>query len=181
MRRNAIICLLILLTACAQMARQRGVIDPGANPRTMSLSVTSEIKFRPYTAEELATPNIQEMIKMCEEMRLSHCRETEEDIQSSTKFERRNTKGIFVSVYLGGVEPDRDYELDCRWINPKNIQVGQMKYRLHIPSKIPDNAFLKSHFYMMTPDPSKVEFGLWRVEVTVNGAMSMEQAFEILN
>ena len=129
--------ILSILTACAEMPPNRVVSTPGAPPQSISVQLGSQVKYEPYTPEELSDPAMQAIIAQCEKQGGVHCRERTELANSRTKFVRTQDDMLIAMVNLGGVERDRDYAIRLRLFDPDGNMRLRTIFSQHIPSTFP--------------------------------------------
>jgi hypothetical protein len=181
MWRYLALCTVALLTACAELSPSRGGSAPGAPPQRVAIELTSQVQYTPLPPEVLGRPGVQAAIAQCEHQGWERCREFKKPADSRTYFVRTQDEQVFVFVKLGGLEPDRAYEVRFRLFDPE----GNMRMRVSTPFHIPSGALpdfnLDFVFQWGPPDPSTWQLGRWRVEVAVNGQVEGERTFEVVD
>jgi hypothetical protein len=170
---------LTLLTACAALSPGSSTAIPGASPRTVVIQVTSGLQRTPLPPEEvLADPVRQNLIAQCERAGGKRCRESTRAVDARTTFVQGQDHEAIVLVILGGLEPNRLYEVSWRIFDPQ----GQLQARIASPPyhAPPDNHSMWSVNFWQTFDPAKLLVGRWRVEIAINGRVESERFFEVV-
>jgi hypothetical protein len=124
-----VLCLFALVTACAELSPAQRPRNPGAPPRNLSVELTSRIEYTPKSAGQLADPESQAIIAQCERMGMEHCRENGEPVDSRSIFLRRQHDQVITVVKMGGLDPDRDYDVRFRLFDPD----GSLRARQSLP------------------------------------------------
>src|SRR5262245_21102906 len=75
----------------------------GSSPQLVTVSLGSELSFRPYTADELALPVIRDSIARCERQKQPRCRDHIIGLEPRTTFTRSRDTTVVVLVTLKGL------------------------------------------------------------------------------
>jgi hypothetical protein len=111
----------------------------------------------------------------------SHCREKSVPVDPLTRFVRTQDKEFIAYVTLGGLEADRDYAISARWLDPRGNMAQRATGTIHTPLEFPPNFYLNYRLRFTPSNPSTLELGRWRVEITVNGQVEGEHIFDVVD
>lgn len=179
--------IIILLSAlvvgaggCAMPPPGGTVSIPGAPPKAVNIILTSGLKHRPFTPEELARPGTQDILAQCERQGGSRCRETGEPVDSRTQFVRGQDDKVIAVLNLGGVQLGRDYDVEWRLFNPDGELQARITHGLHVPSAADPNIPLIYVFTFTPVDPATWQLGQWRLMISVNGQKEADRSFTVV-
>lgn len=184
MDRRIIILVLVvavIFTACTETPKSKGRSIPGTPPRNITVKLTSQVKYEPFSPEELATPSVQSMIVQCEQLGWKHCREKTVPLNSRTKFVRTQDDKFWIFVYLSGLEEDRDYAIRFRLFDPDRNMRSQASGTIHTNPILPTNFTSIINFSWAPPFPASWQLGQWRAEIAVNGQVMVERTFIVVD
>jgi len=181
MWRYIVFSTLAWLTACTALPPGRGTMVSGGLPQRIAIDLTSRVQYIPYTPEELARPGVQALIVQCERQGWEHCRDNRTPADSRTAFGRTQDKGIFAFVTVGGLEPDRDYEIRFRLFAPEGNMRAQLALPMHAPPDLSPQTNLTFWFQWAPTDPATWLLGRWRVEITINSEVVGQRTFEVMD
>ncbi len=100
-------------------------------------------------------------------------------IHYGAEFRRSQSGRVTALVILGGVQPDRSYEVSIRWFDPQGNLVKRLTMPLHIPSQFAPGYSADLWFHYAYSDASQIPLGRWRVELIINGMVEGETSFQV--
>lgn len=170
----------IYLAGCVSGAMSHtGDVPAGHRPGIISVTLTSEIRSRPYSPETLSRPDVTAAIAMCEQMFGSegHCRIDTTPGAELDRFTREEHERVYVFVVLRDLQPGRLYEVSSRWFGPDGGVTARASKRLTVPDSAKPSLSLDLQFWsaLRTMRP-----GRWRVEIAVNGEVEADRTFEVI-
>lgn len=166
---------LIVGTACANIP------VPGRPPGRVIIELGSQVEQKSYSPEELSNPTRQSLIDQCKRQGGSNCGKKTTLANVLTNFVRAQDEKVVVYVQLGDLEAGRDYKVGCRWFDPEGNMLGRTTFDSHAPLGFQPDWHLDCWFFFTPFDPSKMQLGRWRVEITVNGQVEGERTFKVVD
>lgn len=154
----------------------------GASPRSFSIRLASQTRLEPYSQEELANPFVQNAIAQCERQGGGEgCQGRLVPANTRTDFVRTQDKEVFAMVTLGGVEPNRDYEVRFGLFDPDSNLRTRYTIPFHASKELPAEGHVHFNFSWAPTDPNAWQLGRWRIEITVNGKVEGERTFNVVD
>ena len=161
------------VAACAASSE-----TPSVSPSSVTITLTSGIAGEPYSAEELANPDIQEIIKQCVTQSGSRegCDIHAEPVDDRSVFDRSVHDSVIAVIKIGGLEPNRSYIIEGRLFNPNGEQISRKTMAAKTTTEwLPH--FRLSYRLHWAPLPTKT--GTWRIDIFINGQPETSRTFKL--
>src|SRR5262249_19892085 len=84
---------------------------------------------------------------------------------------------VYAFVVLQDLEPARSYEISARWYGPDGGVAARATKRLIVPQAAKPSFTIELYFWSAA---KTLKPGRWRVEITINGDVEANRAFEVI-
>ncbi len=174
--RYTLAALVVLVTAGCTTP---GSPPPGSPPRSLTITISSGLEVTPYSPEQLEDPDIRFSIEQCEKVGGDHCGSGTEPIDIRNEFRMGEDSSVYTVVKLGGVAPNRTYEVEWRLFDPDDGLLARFLLAQQTPSAWRDDYTL-DYTFQWTPEFKPMWYpGKWRVEILVNGYKEGDRYFYV--
>lgn len=175
MQRWSILATLAALVSSQQVWAAAAAPQAGKVVSFLTATTTS----RPYTAKELADPNLRAVIENCERQAVADCRMADEDGPPQTSFTPGADRQAIAVFKLSHLSAGGSYEATCRFTAPDHDGPYEFHYATTIGQARPDpevTLTLRCRVNLGMNMPR----GTWRVMLEVNGRSEGELQFDVL-
>jgi hypothetical protein len=169
--RYAIAVLIVLVIASCE--------TPGSSPRLVVITLSSGLEEIPYSPEDLDNPVVRAVVEQCKSQTGEDCGRYIVPIDNRNEFRIGEDSSVYTVVTLGGMAPNRTYEVEWRLFDPDDGLLSKLSLAQHTPSAWHYDNTLDFTFQWEPGGASAWFPGQWRVEIFVNGFKEGERFFHV--